>query len=233
MVKLGLLLAVGSLVNVFVALSCVGKQPPSVNAADFDAPGWKKRWLIKHGWKEKPGAVVTCNFVEQFGAGWYFFDELPRNYTGPPRTFAYCIRSGWPFSTLCYERVELEPSADLAALPWSTQVWITQNLPQTNMIGTPVTTGSRSTSGGGLSRWPEAPRRPIWAGFIANTVFYAFLMWAIWSLHYLIGIRSRSRLKVGLCPQCGYDLREEGKVRARYLLKRGCPECGWNRPDKL
>jgi hypothetical protein len=51
---------------------------------------------------------------------------------------------------------------------------------------------------------------PIWSGFIADSVLYGGFIWLLWSTHRLIGYRSRRRLRVGLCPQCGYDLREHG-----------------------
>jgi len=65
------------------------------------------------------------------------------------------------------------------------------------------------------------PLRPIFPGFIVNTLFYA----AIWfGVLFVPGIAKRAiRRKRGRCVKCGYDLR--GDVAA------GCPECGWGRED--
>ncbi len=63
------------------------------------------------------------------------------------------------------------------------------------------------------------PLRPIWPGFVIDTLFYA----AIWC-GVIFGFTSAKRLiraKRGRCPRCGYDL--------RGALATGCSECGWNR----
>ncbi len=63
------------------------------------------------------------------------------------------------------------------------------------------------------------PFRPIWSGFLLDTLFYA----AIWGGLFfgLAAARRIIRRKRGRCPFCAYDLRGE--------LAAGCPECGWNR----
>jgi hypothetical protein len=60
------------------------------------------------------------------------------------------------------------------------------------------------------------PLRPIWPGFAINTVFYAGVLWLLFAAPF--AMRRRRRIKRGLCPKCGYDLRgSESKE---------CPECG-------
>ncbi len=58
--------------------------------------------------------------------------------------------------------------------------------------------------------------RPIWPGFAVNTLFYATFLWLLTCL--TIAVRRFLRLRRGLCPACGYDLRH-GEHEA-------CPECG-------
>ena len=68
--------------------------------------------------------------------------------------------------------------------------------------------------------------RPIWWGLITNSLFYMMLLYGIargWRY-----IRSCIRQERGRCPNCGYNLCGNSP-RAQYLLKRGCPECGWGR----
>lgn len=69
------------------------------------------------------------------------------------------------------------------------------------------------------------PLRPVWPGFLLNSIIYAALLWqlVILSCWVLRGLRGRPRARRGLCPRCGYDLRGG--------LDAGCPECGLNRPD--
>jgi hypothetical protein len=64
------------------------------------------------------------------------------------------------------------------------------------------------------------PLRPIWPGFLINTLFYAVILWLLICGPFVL--RRHIRLKRGRCPKCGYDLRGQ-------LPGAGCPECGWNR----
>jgi len=63
------------------------------------------------------------------------------------------------------------------------------------------------------------PLRPIFPGFIINTLVYA----AVWfGIFFGVGFVKRVlRRKRGRCVKCSYDLRGE--------FDRGCPECGWGR----
>ena len=66
-------------------------------------------------------------------------------------------------------------------------------------------------------RHPTAlPLRPLWPGFAINTLFYAAMLWLLWSTSFALrGVIRRHR---GRCCACGYDLRgTDHKV---------CPECG-------
>ena len=65
------------------------------------------------------------------------------------------------------------------------------------------------------------PYRPIWSGFLINTVFYTLIVIALaWLLRQ---IRHARRMHKGLCPHCAYQL--------EYDFTTGCPECGWRRED--
>jgi hypothetical protein len=58
----------------------------------------------------------------------------------------------------------------------------------------------------------------IWPGFAINTVFYAATLWLLFAAPF--ALRKWRRIKHGLCPKCGYDLR--GGVAGSAV----CPECG-------
>jgi hypothetical protein len=62
------------------------------------------------------------------------------------------------------------------------------------------------------------PLRPLWPGFAINTVFYAAVLWVLFAAPF--ALRKWRRIRRGLCPKCGYDLR----VRASDSAV--CPECG-------
>ena len=71
-------------------------------------------------------------------------------------------------------------------------------------------------SGPSAGRYAALPLMPTWPGFAVNTIFYsAFLCLLICGP---FGLRRIIRVKRGLCPACGYDLRH-GEHDA-------CPECG-------
>jgi hypothetical protein len=62
------------------------------------------------------------------------------------------------------------------------------------------------------------PTRPLWPGFAINTIFYAAILWLPFAA--LGTFRRRRRIKRGLCPKCGYDL------RGHNIHQHLCPECG-------
>ena len=60
------------------------------------------------------------------------------------------------------------------------------------------------------------PLRPLWPGFAINTILYATTLWLL--ICGPFALRRHLRIRRGLCPACGYDLRH-GEHDA-------CPECG-------
>jgi hypothetical protein len=56
--------------------------------------------------------------------------------------------------------------------------------------------------------------RPLWPGFVINTVFYAVLLWLLFAAPF--ALRRRRRIKRSLCPACAYP------VGASDV----CTECG-------
>ncbi len=58
------------------------------------------------------------------------------------------------------------------------------------------------------------PLRPIWAGFLLNTMLYAGLMWLL--IPGPFALRRFLRVRRGLCPKCAYPMGESSV----------CTECG-------
>jgi hypothetical protein len=75
---------------------------------------------------------------------------------------------------------------------------------------------SQPWAGGSQTIYPVLAFRPIWPGFLLNTLFYALILWLL-----ILGpfmLRRFIRIRRGRCPKCGYDLRGAEHHR--------CPECG-------
>ncbi len=108
------------------------------------------------------------------------------------------------------------------------------NSPPTAQPGTAIRDGVRFNGWDGW--WPPSwgpaswhefgwdtlvPIRPLWLGFMINTVFYGVGFWLLWfGLFRGPGmIRRGVRRRRGRCVKCGYDLRGNAAGSA-------CPECG-------
>ena len=70
-------------------------------------------------------------------------------------------------------------------------------------------------------------KRILWLGRFANGLLLSFPCALLLLLikRDARTFRRGTRLRIGHCPVCDYDLRSGGGVEA------GCPECGWSRED--
>ncbi len=75
---------------------------------------------------------------------------------------------------------------------------------------------TRTTIGGYWHVPKVLPLRPIFPGFLINTLFYGVILWLLWSAPF--ATRRLIRKRRGQCVRCGYDLTGAGHVV--------CPECG-------
>ena len=89
---------------------------------------------------------------------------------------------------------------------------------ESDSLGLPRIPSRRRTSAA------RTPLRPIWPGFIANTIFYAAIMWLlICGLPSLaVGGLARLRVRRSLCPKCAYPIGESSV----------CTECGRELPKR-
>ncbi|HEV8604545.1 MAG TPA: hypothetical protein VGQ99_04220 [Tepidisphaeraceae bacterium] len=113
---------------------------------------------------------------------------------------------GWPMLALWGER---EANAATAANPQSVL----------NYTGL----GIRSTRTSSSTLAPLLPLRPIWRGFIINTICLAVLFRLVYLTLALPRrfIVELARMRRGCCLACGYQL--------GFDFRAGCPECGWRR----
>jgi hypothetical protein len=65
----------------------------------------------------------------------------------------------------------------------------------------------------------NVPRSVLPLGFVVNTIVLALVLWLPFSAP--LAARRHWRIKRGLCPKCGYDLRGNARTDAT-----NCPECG-------
>jgi hypothetical protein len=63
------------------------------------------------------------------------------------------------------------------------------------------------------------PYRPLWMNLVMNTVFYAFMLWAIFA--FPVTFRRRRRIARRLCPACAYPVG----------VSPVCTECGVLLPE--
>lgn len=70
-----------------------------------------------------------------------------------------------------------------------------------------------------LTRPKAIPLKPIYFGFLLNTIFWCLVINIILSIK--SKILSGYRLSKSKCPNCGYIIYND--------ILSGCPECGWNR----
>ena len=122
------------------------------------------------------------------------------------------IDAGWPmrsFRGFVSGGVKQLPTSQIPPPPQKPQVH--------NVI-----TRRRPIGKGTLTR--HLPYRPIWLGLIVNTLLYATVLIAIvWIFH---AMRSKLRLRRGLCPTCKYPIgvskvcTECGAELAEWALKR-------------
>ena len=70
-------------------------------------------------------------------------------------------------------------------------------------------------------RFGILPLRPIWPGFVANTAFYAAILWLL--IPGPFALRRFIRVKRGRCVKCGYPMGESAV----------CTECGKAIPRRV
>jgi hypothetical protein len=118
----------------------------------------------------------------------------------PPNLLAAAF--GWPLLALHGERSLPEVAQNQ---PWGYRP-----------AGFSIPTGNRNQP-------PLLPRRPIWTGFLLDTVFFGLVLSVAWWVltRPRAIVREFMRLRRGQCLRCGYNL--------LYDFARGCPECGWLR----
>jgi hypothetical protein len=212
LLKLGLLILAGAIINVAVAWGCSiwstarNQEDPLRSGDNSYASDYTRENAIKL--RHAVGSW-TWGRVTVIGASWYqlITTDKPDSYLD--RASGYHIHvAGWPIpGPCCFGTSESPPQfidGELVLRPsWH------------GGIRAPSCLGPKLTSHYLLpSIERPLPLSPVTVGFAINTIFYAAIVWLLW-----FGpgtIRRWRRIKRGLCPACGYP------VGTNPL----CTECG-------
>ena len=119
------------------------------------------------------------------------------------------IRAGWPYESYSGERwdVGITLMTPIPMLGHQVTTWREADLQSFAM------TFDRPARLGGSS-FRMLPLRPLWPGFLLNTLFYATLLWLL--IRGLFALRRLLRVRRGQCPKCAYPMGESVV----------CTECG-------
>ena len=118
------------------------------------------------------------------------------------------FQTGWPYRTLESKHVQVNVTGGRVPLDFKPAVTLPANLHFLRVDE---------------ARYRTLPLRPIWPGFLINTLFYATILWLL--AFGPFAARRFIRNKQGRCIKCGYDLRGSSGG--------GCPECGWGRESDV
>ncbi|MBS0197039.1 MAG: hypothetical protein JSR77_09790 [Planctomycetes bacterium] len=201
--RLFLLFILGMLLSVTASWTCAmfakctdGKLiavygDDSVKPLPPDAPA---EWHIR-SWHHAYGVGIDYQLITE--CEW--MGSLPgvRQGLGPQRTLTL-VRVGWPMVAMAFSERYREVQTPVSHFE---TVW-------TSGIEVPA---KRFPAAGFVRRLPI---RPIWWGFILNSVIYAIAIGGVISM--LRAVRRWRRRRHGLCEQCAYPT---GTGPA-------CPECG-------
>jgi len=189
-------------------------------------------------------ARASSTYAARYGAGagaadggpaalappWTGMDSSkPRRSAGIKTVHRAVEARGWPMLALWADVSRNPTPTSPAPAPTTlTHTTLGAGTPALMTTGFLVTGGSGAAAPGGamapVQGQAALPLRPIWGAFLANSAFYAVVLFGLfWALVVPRRfVRELSRLRRGCCVACGYDL--------GFDFVPGCPECGWRRP---
>jgi hypothetical protein len=221
-IRIFVLLLLGAIVNVAVAWGCAMFVPVTLKSNVADDSKYEALWSmcpfgndfppdLEYAAMEAGGgqagrevSVVVFDFVTFHEPT----DYDPRDVARIDIVLHGVLAVGWPLKSLDGEI-------------WSVEQ--IQHKERVSLRGRVVRNGlvagirqPRDDFGYITAKGVLAPIRPLWPGFAINTVFYAAVLWVLCAAPF--ALRKWRRIRRGLCPKCGYDLRGS--------TSQTCPECG-------
>lgn len=211
LVRLGLFLLLGAIVNVAVAWGCVSQVSPSVYSQDRICADESR--LLREFEETSDGSVLVVSgfgvkrrmitfddplaFREMIEAR----DRLYREYKimacggGPGPSWLHLTFAGWPMfsvsGAICYHSRTHAKAHGLAE-----RLQLEHGIAMVDMRTFKPE-----------SWFPDAPILPLkprWSGLAVNTGFYAAILWMLFAGPG--GVRRLRRVRRGLCAECGYPV---------------------------
>ena len=146
------------------------------------------------------GTISFVEIIPQWGEQFLDIPEL----SGRDAEFA-----GWPMRSLTCHTAQ-------GALVWTGFSYEAYGRTSGEVIRDGISISSEPVRYSRSRSWRALPLRPILPGFLINTLFYAVIVWLLWSAPFTT--RRIMRKRRGRCVRCGYDL--------RHVEHDVCPECG-------
>jgi hypothetical protein len=216
-IRAGIFLLLGAIVNIAVAWGCVGIAPFILHAKSgrwpeglMDVDTEDIRWIERSCYQGPIGQIKLYDSASGIGVErrMYLVDaeRIPGGGMRMSTTFLRTgtpvrIAAGWPFFAL--QGGFVSPSRNFNTFaPFGAERLV-------DAIKLPAWLASRP----GMSD-RRLPLAPIWPGSAINTLFYAAILWLLFAAPF--ALRRMRRTKRGLCPACAYP------VGASDL----CTECG-------
>ncbi len=233
--KIVVFLLLGAIINVAVAWACAAFVPVvettslQINAAPESADEVFYTWEIRRAegfghtqvafntffWRPpSPWTAKQPELVNRTDARLHGIRPPKSRWWGLNETFVHVV-AGWPIRSLvshCYER---DARWSLRRSPLLTR----RQVAEIGLLGHPpkwmeaIVIEDQVVGGPFSAR--VLPLRPIWPGFMINTIFFATILWLPFAPS---GLRRTIRRKRGACIKCGYDLRGTAQMI--------CSECG-------
>jgi hypothetical protein len=200
-------LITGAVVNLAVAWTCA----LTINPLDGERERARSQHLRVDRWS-RPGAVVV--FSERWrikapsGGEWGDPETLLDEWTG-----FHVMTPEWESRTTHHEQRDAQACGWPRLTLWCETYFreSAERLPDGGIAtGLQFTWGRNAT----LKYSRALPFRPIWAGLIINSIFYAVILWLL--IPGPFALRRFIRRRRGFCPKCGYPMGEAAV----------CTECG-------
>jgi hypothetical protein len=222
LIKLGLFLFLGAIVNVAVAWGCaiwtteLGERTTGVPSPRETTQIWNR--IAGANWPAAPADFTfdkrwDGSSIRRIGSGTRSFGAkrvgaliVEGAASGRSGTLwsACALSSGWPLYSFEAETYQAGANALFALPPPQVQDGLVIKLPP----------ALRKTYRFVSSPTRIVPLRPIWRGFATNTTFYAAILWLLLAAPF--ALRRLLRTRRSLCPHCAYPV-GAGNV---------CTECG-------
>jgi hypothetical protein len=213
-IRAGILLLLGAIVNVAVAWGLAACSPlliKTVWKAEFRKLQTQQRdgsWrLEKDGWEAVASGIWPYEFptptlvVRSIGPGVRVIDvaALVEGNSLPWELTEW--RSGWPMHAL---------SGHAAGHPRLSYAWQPNRYVKYDEHLWEVPLPSQSK----MNQDCKLPLRPLWPGFALNTLLYAVILWLLFAAPF--ALRRWRRVRRGECPACAYPVGTSAV----------CTECG-------